>query len=112
MPYYVTFRTVFFFSLWVYVWLRPAYAQTSTAPPERTQKKAAELKRTPQQERGLRLLESAQAEAAALQPDMRAFVLRQVASGYEKVDASKVDALLQGGIHNQSFHRGHGSAIR
>jgi hypothetical protein len=41
------------------------------------------------------LLRSAQAEAAALQPDMRTFVLMQVADGYQKVDTSKVDVLLK-----------------
>jgi hypothetical protein len=98
MRYHLPFRAVFFLSLsWViYVWLGSACAQTSTAKtPASPQKKAAELKPTPQQERGLRLLRSAQAEAAALQPDMRAFVLIQIADGYKKVDTSKVDALLK-----------------
>jgi hypothetical protein len=64
--------------------LDPTFAQTSIpkipAPREKT---ASELKLTPQQRRALRLLQSAQAEAAALQPDMRAYVLVQVADGYQ-----------------------------
>jgi hypothetical protein len=97
MPYHVPFRAVFFLSLaWIYVWLGPAFGQMPIAKAHASpQKKAAELELTPQQERGLRLLRSAQAEAAALQPDMRAFVLMQVAKGYQKVDTSKVDALLK-----------------
>ena len=96
MRHHIPFRAVFFWLWWMCVWLGPACAQTSTAEtPASTQKKAAELKLTPQQERGLRLLRSAQAEAAALQPDMRTFVLMQVADGYQKVDTSKVDALLK-----------------
>ena len=74
----------------------PACAQTPSAKnPANTEKKAAEPKLTKQQQRGLRLLQSAQAEAAALQPDMRAYVLMQVADGYQKVDPSKADALLK-----------------
>jgi len=97
MRHCVPFRAVFFlWSLWMYVWVGPASAQTSTAKtPTSTQKNAPKLKLTPQQERGLRLLRSAQAEAAALQPDMRTFVLMQIADGYQKVDTSKVDALLK-----------------
>jgi hypothetical protein len=97
MRYRVPLRAVFFLALaWIHVWLVPGCAQTSIAKaPANPQKKAAEVKLTPQQERGLRLLRSAQAEAAALQPDMRTFVLMQVADGYQKVDPSKVDALLK-----------------
>ena len=74
----------------------PALAQTPSAKnAANTEKKAAEPKLTKQQQRGLRLLQSAQAEAAALQPDMRAYVLMEVANGYQKVDPSKADALLK-----------------
>jgi hypothetical protein len=74
----------------------PTCAQMSIAnTPARTEKRASELKLTPQQKRALRLLQSAQTEAAALQPDMRAYVLMQVADGYQKVDPSKADALLK-----------------
>jgi hypothetical protein len=68
---------------------------SSPKNPANTEKKAAEPKLTKQQERGLRLLQSAQAEAAALQPDMRTYVLMHVANGYQKVDPSKADVLLK-----------------
>jgi hypothetical protein len=47
---------------------------------------AAEHKLTSDQQRGLRLLKAAQAEAAELQPDMRAFVLWRSSYAYSKVD--------------------------
>lgn len=51
----------------------PACSQTPSAKnPAKTEKKAAEPALTKQQQRGLRLLQSAQAEAVALKPDMRA----------------------------------------
>jgi hypothetical protein len=78
------------------VQLDPTLAQMSVAKaPATTEKRASDLKLTPQQKRALRLLQSAQAEAVALQPDMRAYVLMQVADGYQKVDPSKTDALLK-----------------
>jgi len=49
---------------------------------------------TPRQERGVRLLQSAEAEAADLQPDMQAYVLWQVSHGYQKIAPRKSDALL------------------
>ncbi len=57
--------------------------------------KVAETKLTPKQQRGRRLLQSAQAEAVSLQPDMRAFVLWKIAEGYRKSSPSKFDALLR-----------------
>jgi len=48
---------------------------------------------TPEQERGLRLLKSAEAEAASLEPDMRAFVLSRVANAYGRIDQRKADKL-------------------
>jgi len=90
------FRVILLLSLWMCVPLDPTFAQTSIpkipAPREKT---ASELKLTPQQRRALRLLQSAQAEAAALQPDMRAYVLMQVADGYQKLDPSKANVLLK-----------------
>jgi hypothetical protein len=89
-------RVVFLLSLLICFQLDPAFAQRSIAKaPATTEKKASELKLTPEQKRGLRLLQSAQAEAARLQPDMRAYVLMQVANGYQQVDPSKADALLK-----------------
>jgi hypothetical protein len=96
MLYRVPFHAVFLLSLSVCA--QPAQA-CSQRPAAKTaasaHKSAAEPKLTPQQERGLRLLQAAQAEAATLQPDTRAFVLMQAAEGYQKVDPSKSDALLK-----------------
>ncbi len=49
---------------------------------------------TPQQERGLNLLKAAQAEAANSGPEIRAFVLWQVARSYAKTDPQQQDSLL------------------
>lgn len=57
--------------------------------------KPAERKLTTTQTRGLRLLQSAEAEASALQPDMRAFILWKVAEGYRAIDPAKANALLK-----------------
>ena len=74
----------------------PACSQTPSAKnPVNAEKKAAEPELTKQQQRGLWLLDSARAEASALKPDMRAYVLMQVANGYQKVDPGKADALLK-----------------
>src|SRR5262249_22660957 len=69
----------------------------STSPPAKPQVVASKTtpnqkapppkpKLTPDQVRGLRMLKAAQAEAAALDPDMRAAVLWQIARGMKKVD--------------------------
>jgi hypothetical protein len=50
---------------------------------------------TPKQLQGLRLLEVAQAEAAGLPPDMRAFVLWQVSNAYQNSNPAKADTLLK-----------------
>ena len=50
-------------------------------------------KLTPKQERGLRLLKAAEAEAAGLQPDMHAFVLWRASNAYMKVDPKKAERL-------------------
>jgi hypothetical protein len=93
---HLPFRVIFLLSLLMCFRFDPTFAQMSIAKaPATTAKKASELKLTPEQKRGLRLLQSAQAEAVALQPDMRAYVLMQVADGYQKVDPSKADALLK-----------------
>jgi hypothetical protein len=52
-------------------------------------------KLTPEQERGLRLLKKAEAEAAGLPPDMRAMVLWQVSQGYWQSDRTKAIKLLE-----------------
>jgi len=52
-----------------------------------------EAKLSPDQEHGLRLLRAAEAEAAGLEPDMRAFVIWRVAHAYTRVDPRKTDKL-------------------
>jgi hypothetical protein len=50
---------------------------------------------TPQQQRGLRLLSAAQVEAAALEPEMRTYVLWQISRANEQRDSAKEDLLLK-----------------
>lgn len=57
--------------------------------------KVVEAKLTPKQQRGQRLLRSAQAETASLEPDMGAFVLWKIAEGYRRSSPSKFDELLR-----------------
>jgi hypothetical protein len=52
-------------------------------------------KRTAEQEHGLALLKTAEAEAGGLQADMRAFVLWQAARAYAGFDPAKVAALMR-----------------
>src|SRR5437899_2596575 len=73
----------------------PAKNPAPIGPKEQLQRKTAKPKLTPPQKLGLRLLNSAQFEAAGLQPDMRAFVLWQASHGYTKIDPAKADALLK-----------------
>ncbi|MGH9530047.1 MAG: hypothetical protein ACRD2S_09045 [Terriglobales bacterium] len=54
-----------------------------------------ENKLTLKQQRGERLLQAAQAEAASLQPDMRTFILWKVAGGYLKPNPAKAETLLR-----------------
>ena len=69
------------------------YSQASDVK-ARPESKSAEHKLSSAQQRGLRLLQSAETDASALQPDMRAFVLWKVAEGYRGIDPVKADALL------------------
>ncbi|PYX76176.1 MAG: hypothetical protein DMG72_05640 [Acidobacteria bacterium] len=73
----------------------PAKNPAPIGPKEQLHRKTAKPKLTPPQKLGLRLLNSAQFEAAGLQPDMRAFVLWQASHGYTKIDPAKADALLK-----------------
>jgi hypothetical protein len=50
---------------------------------------------TEKQTRGLHMLDEAQVEAAALQPDMRAYIQWQASMGYQKFDLKKSNALLE-----------------
>jgi hypothetical protein len=54
---------------------------------------AAAPKLTPEQERGLRLLQAAEAAAGGLEPDMHAFVLWRASYSYAKVDPEKSRSL-------------------
>jgi hypothetical protein len=67
-----------------------APGKRSTSKPERKNTKL-----TVRQKHGLRMLEAAEAESAALEPEMRAFVLWQVALGYQKLDRARYLQLLQ-----------------
>lgn len=65
------------------------------------------VKLTPEQQRGLRLLRTAEIEASSLQPDMGAFVLWRVAAAYAKVDSSKADrALNRAFLTTESMEQG------
>ena len=69
--------------------------QAQSLPSKPARKKPPTAKLTPQQELGLRLLQSAEAEAAGLEPPMRTYVLWQVSHGYRKTRPAKADAVLQ-----------------
>jgi hypothetical protein len=77
---------------------KPSKATASYIPPSATGETKAtlveKLKLTPVQQRGLRLLKAAEAQAGELAPDMRAVVLWQAAQGYERVDPSRRVPLL------------------
>ncbi len=73
----------------------PAKKPPSTKSRAQLSHKPPKPKLTAQQKLGLRQLEIAQAEAAGLQPDMRAFVLWQASRGYATLYPSKADSLLK-----------------
>src|SRR5215469_7737564 len=60
-----------------------AASRTDAVPP----------KLTPEQERGLRLLKTAEAESAGLQPEMHAFVLWRASYAYTKLDPKQAEKL-------------------
>jgi hypothetical protein len=65
----------------------------NSAKPQK--KQPAKIKLTPEQEKALHLLDEAQANAAALQPGMKAFVLFEVGNTYLKFNKTKSRDLLQ-----------------
>jgi hypothetical protein len=72
----------------------PIYAQLSSPQPKTTpQSQTVPPKLTTEQQRALRLLQAAEAESAALQPKMRAFVLWRASSAYTKVDPKHAQKL-------------------
>ena len=74
-----------------------AQTDSSTAPAKSGSppKKAIPAKYTVDQERGLRLLSSVEAEAAGLEPDMRAFVLWRASYVYETIDEKKAEKIAR-----------------
>jgi hypothetical protein len=75
-------------------------SQTTASPNRAAQtlpaaSKIAATRLTPNQQQGRRLLQTALAEAASLQPDMHAFVVWKIAEGYKKTDPGKTEALLR-----------------
>jgi len=75
-----------------------ALAQKSTnASPNRLAQETHSKKPvlTEKQTRGLHMLDEAQVEAAALRPDMRAYIEWQASMGYQKFDLKKSNALLE-----------------
>ncbi|HKD00935.1 MAG TPA: hypothetical protein VKB77_00815 [Terriglobales bacterium] len=78
----------------------PALAQQKVTPASSTSRShpagtLARPKLTPDEQRGLRQLKNSQAESAGLQPEMRAFVLWQVARGYSKLRPEKGAGVLR-----------------
>jgi len=61
--------------------------------------KKPRLKLTLQQEHGLSLLQSAEAQASAAEPEMRAYLLRQISNGYSKSNPRKARLLLENAFH-------------
>jgi tetratricopeptide (TPR) repeat protein len=69
-------------------------AQSSSKHPKTaSQSEVVAPKLTPGQERGLRLLQTAEAESAGLQPDMHAFVLWRASYAYTKLDPKRAEKL-------------------
>ena len=63
------------------------YAQSNaTQPKTPSRSQNASPKLTPEQQRGLRLLQAAEAESSGLQPKMRAFVLWRASYAYTKIN--------------------------
>lgn len=72
-----------------------SFAQSAAKPSGKAPPAPAKPKLTEKQKQGLRLLDAAETEATALQPDMRAFIEWQVSRGYQKYDSQKSDDLLE-----------------
>src|SRR5262249_37409950 len=76
--------------------LAVAQKSTNTSPNRLAQKRHSKKPvLTEKQKLGLHMLAEAQVEAAALQPDMRAYIEWQVSMGYQKYDLKKSNALLE-----------------
>jgi hypothetical protein len=75
--------------------LTNAQAKLVSAGPGTAGASPAKTKLTPSQKRALRMLQAAEAESAGLEPEMRAFVLWQVAQGYQKLHPARYGKLLE-----------------
>ena len=78
--------------------IKESSVQVEPASRPKTSKKTIpnkQVKLTAQQQHALRLLATARAEAAGLEPEMRAFVLWKVARGLESVDPEKSMNILK-----------------
>ena len=80
--------------------LAVSFAQTPAKPTAKVPPAPVKPKLTEKQKQGLRMLDSAQTEAAALQPDMRAFIEWQVSMGYQKYEPKKSDELLESAFNS------------
>ncbi len=69
----------------------PANNRPADTAAAMTKRESPKAKLTPEQERGLRLLKAAEAEAAGLAPDVHAFVLWRASYAYTKVDPKKAE---------------------
>lgn len=79
----------------------------TTAKPQGPKPTVAKAKLTAEQQRGLRLLKQAEAQAASLEADMRAYVLWRVSIGYSKIDREKSERVLnQAFLATQSIEQG------
>lgn len=73
---------------------RPAAKPTPNSSPVRhAARQVVNLKLTDRQRQGIKLLKVARADAAALEPAMRAVVLEQIAVGYDKVNPTRAQAI-------------------
>src|SRR6266404_5830250 len=84
------------FCVMLFLLISPAVlcAQSSSNHPKPTSRsEVAAPKLTPEQKRGLGLLQAAEAESAALQPDMHAFVLWRASYAYTKLDPKQAEKL-------------------
>jgi len=63
--------------------------------PNAAQKKPPKSKLTSQQEQGLRLLKTAEAEAAGLEPAARTYILWKVSNGYRTVRPARANLILR-----------------
>jgi len=89
--------------MWITVALTATWCAGQGIPPAKSgiagttvyAKQASPQKLTTQQEQGLRLLKTAQAEAGGLEADMRAFVLWRASLAYATVDPKREEGLAK-----------------